>query len=224
MFTPKVTVVVMPEVVSAKVCTPFITKMVVFDSINGLTNQDGTSLAEYVEEVISLLLEVTYTTTEIEKVNYSSHSKYMPAILKTLKVELAEELAVVEELVEPVVLVVTEKVITKTNQTVLAVLLVLMVLAVLAVVIMVMVLVQVVLEVLAEKVELEVPAETAVAGVQPVEAVQLVLQETVEQQVTQVLTETVVAVTVVPVVHQVLVVPVVQPVVQQDITYKTVII
>ena len=214
MFILKVTVVVMLEVVSAKVCTPFITKMVVFDSINGLTNQDGMSLAEYVEEVISLLLEVTYITTEIEKVNYSSHSKYMLAIPKTLNQELAEELVVVEELVEPAVLVVTEKVITKTNQTVLVVLLVLMVLAVLAVVIMVMVLVQVVLEVLAEKVELEVPAETAVAGVQPVEAVQLVLQETVEQQVTQVLTETVVAVTVVPVVHQVLVVPVVQPVVQ----------
>ena len=103
MFTLKVTVVVMPEVVSAKVCTPFITKMVVFDSINGLTNHDGTSLAEYVEEVISLLLEVMYTTTEIEKVNYSSHSKYMLAIPKILKQELAEELAVVEELVEPLV-------------------------------------------------------------------------------------------------------------------------
>ena len=224
MFTPKVTVVVTPEVVSAKVCTPFITKMVVSVSINGLTNHDGTSLAEYVEEAISSLLEVTYTTTEIEKVNYSSHSKYMPAIPKTLKVELAEELVVLEELVEPVVLVVTEKVITKTNQTLLAVLLVPEVTQVLAVVITVTVLVLEVLEVLADKVVQAVLAETAVASVQPVEAVQQEILVLVEQQVTQVLTETAVAVTVVPVVHEVLVVLAVQPVVQQDITYKTVII
>ena len=224
MFTPKVTVLVTPEVVSAKVCTPFITKMVVFVSINGLTNHDGTSLAEYVEEAISSLLEVTYTTTEIEKVNYSSHSKYMPAIPKTLKVELAEELVFLEERVEPVELVVTEEVTTKTNQTVLAVLLVPEVTQVLAVVITVTVLVLEVLEVLAYKVVQAVLAETAVASVQPVEAVQQEILVLVEQQVTQVLTETAVAVTVVPVVHQVLVVLAVQPVVQQDITYKTVII
>ena len=165
MFTPKVTVVVTPEVVSAKVCTPFITKMVVSVSINGLTNHDGTSLAEYVEEAISSLLEVTYTTTEIEKVNYSSHSKYMPAIPKTLKVELAEELVVLEEPVELVELVVTEEVTTNLNKTVLLVLVVHQVLLVLVVVIMETTLVlvdKVVLVVLEDKV---VPAETAVATV-----------------------------------------------------------
>ena len=223
MFTPKVMVVVMPEAVSAKVCTLFITKMVVFDSINGLTNHDGMSLAGYVEEVISLLLEVTYTTTEIEKVNYSSHSKYMPAIPKTLKVELAEELVVLEELVEPVELVVTEEVTTKTNQTVLAVLLVPEVTQVLAVVITVTVLV---LEVLEDKAELAVqvvPVETAVATVHPVQAETLVQQVTLVHQEVQVLTETLVAVAVV---HQVLAVRqvlVVLAVAQQDITYKTVI-